>query len=61
MKNNSQIGIFLLVFCTSLSAVFTQILLVTATPLSNQDNINSTTLLARVVHDPDDGKAPPPS
>jgi hypothetical protein len=61
MQNNSQVSTFLLFACTSLSTVFTQVLLATEIPLIGQDNTASTTLVARVVHDPDDGKAPPPS
>jgi hypothetical protein len=61
MQNNSQIGNLLLVVCTSLSTLFVQVLLVSETPLIGQETTNTTPLVARVVHDPDDGKAPPPT
>jgi hypothetical protein len=61
MQNNSQIGIFLLVACTSLTTMFAQVWLIKATPSISQETTNSPLLIARVVHDPDDGKAPPPT
>jgi hypothetical protein len=61
MQNNSQIGNLLLVVCTSLSTLFVQVLLVSETPLIGQETTDATPLVARVVHDPDDGKAPPPT
>ncbi len=61
MQNNSWNSILLLVVVTSLSTMLTQVLLMIETPLIGQNNIASITLVARVVHDPDDGKAPPPS
>jgi hypothetical protein len=61
MQNNSRIGTFLLVIWTSLSTVFTQVLLVTKTPSIGQETTTLAPLVARVVHDPDDGKAPPPN
>jgi hypothetical protein len=32
-----------------------------ATPMIGQENTTSTPLIARVIHDPDDGKTPPPT
>lgn len=61
MQNNSRNSIISLAVATSLSTMLTQVLLTTETPLIGQNNIASMTLVARVVHDPDDGKAPPPS
>jgi hypothetical protein len=61
MQNNSRISVFLLVACTGLTTIFTQVYLMKATPSIGQETTTSTPLLARVVHDPDEGKAPPPT
>jgi hypothetical protein len=61
MQNNSRIGGLVLVVCTSLATIFSQVWLMQITPLIGQETTASTPLIARVVHDPNDGKAPPPN
>ena len=61
MQNNSRIGTFLLIAFTGMTTIFTQLWLMKATPLISQDITTATPLIARVVHDPDEGKAPPPN
>jgi hypothetical protein len=61
MQNNLRIGTFLLVAFTGMTTIFAQVWLMKATPTIGQENTASTPLVARVVHDPDDGKAPPPT
>jgi hypothetical protein len=61
MQKNSQIGISLLVTYTSLTTVLTQVCPIKATLSISQETTASTPLLARVVHDPDESKAPPPT
>jgi hypothetical protein len=61
MQNNSRIGTFLLVVLTSMTTMFAQVWLMKATPMIGQENTTSTPLIARVIHDPDDGKTPPPT
>ena len=69
MQNSSRIGIFLLIASTNTTTMFTQTCLMKAIPsialgaseAISQESATTTSLIARVVHDPDDGKAPPPT
>jgi hypothetical protein len=61
MQNNLRVGVFLLVACTSLTTIFAEVWLMKANLSIDLGTTTSTLLVARVVHDPDDGKAPPPT
>lgn len=62
MQNNSRIGVLILIACTSWTTIFAQVGQVKELLTFGQEiKTSSIPLIARVVHDPDEGKAPPPT